>query len=213
MIRWLSILAWLAGFGSSISFAQSEKPRTPLDVYIEEVREQRSDSAVLHFAEECGVDLRTLSPQYGFANDEKQTLRPVTDLASAYAGRVAYLIDTAAVWKGANAVMVEMWQAFADSGSYSRDLYCFDENGQLRLRDAVHFQLRVDGSLLFGIHTRWSRPAAERRLHAEPVEYIALDGRPTAPPRLTADDVNFVKYFSRRLAPTLGDLNLGSLVK
>jgi len=211
MRRTLSVLVVLAGLGCSISFGQSDRPKSPFSSHIADVRAQRSEPALVRFAEACGVHLAGTTPR--LASDGGEGWKVVTVDRESFGAADSDLVNTAEVWTVKGSVVVELWGAALDVGSFGRTMYCFDTGKSLRLVDRMDFQVPEDeAGAAWGMHERWRRGAGGKFIPSIAFEFIGQDEKPIPTPKLEKDDRQLV-YQWKKDGPkpiTVRDLKLPS---
>jgi hypothetical protein len=197
MKKWLPVLIFFAGLGSSFSFGQNPMPsvaqRSPIDSYIEGLRTHSTNNAAAGFTRICGVKLDEASIRFAFSNDDAGTWRLVDDLPKAYDNLEMDLVDTAEVWKNRSGTLVEIWDAALDVGGISRSFLCFDKDGRLTALDATNFQIPADEGKPWGMHERWILNKDGTFHAAIPFQFIDFDERVIPKPKLDQDDQKFAK--------------------
>jgi hypothetical protein len=153
MKRLLPVLVLLAGLGSSISLAQST---SPFDRYVAGIKANRSETALVRFADECGVNLKIARSH--FAQLPGDEWKEVKSLSLALKDQETDFYGTVAVWSQANSILVERWGMDLESGSEARKLFCLKDQ-RIWLAEEIDWAL-VDtkGStqpIWLGYEQRW----------------------------------------------------------
>jgi hypothetical protein len=211
MKHWLSVLAILVGLGSCFSFTQSpasSKPgfQSPLDSYIETLRNHQMNSAAAEFARACDIKLDEGAHRFAFSNDDTGTWRVIRDLPKAYDSIEMDLIGTAEVWKSPSGIIVEIWEAALDVGGFGRTFYCFDEAGRLKALDATNYQIPTDDGKPWGMHERWILRTNGTFQASIPFQFIDLDEKPIPKPKLDQDEEKFARSWGHK-PPSVKTLN------
>lgn len=216
MRKALPVLLALVGFGSSFSFSQvpaspKREFQSPLDSYIDSLRNHQISPAASDFAKICGVKLDVASHRFAFSNDDAGTWRIVANLPEAYDNIGMDLIGTAEVWKGSGGIVVEIWNAALDVGGFGRTFYCFDKSGRLNVQDDINFQFPDEGSP-WGMHDRWALQPGRGFQAVIPFQFIDLDGNVIPRPQLDKDYSSFVASWGKvpPAVTVVGELKLPS---
>ena len=199
MKRRLPILLVIAGFGSLFSSGQPHKVATPLERYVEILRQNGTDTAASRFAGACGVDLKGVAATFWVTKEPAGGWEEVKDMPHAIDLELhnSVLVRTAEVWKPAHRIFIETWDARVNWGTYIRNMYCVEEGGRVRSVDATDFEVSEDGSQRYALHMRWARNAKGVFAEPVPMEFVDPEGRTVPRPKLTSDDEHFVKQWNR----------------
>jgi len=157
MRDWLLVLILFAGLGSSFSFAQNNEPTNPLDWYLTELRANRPEPALVRFAKECGVDMKTARTRY--AQMPYHKWKAVENLSNARNDQEIDLYSTVAVSSNRNRILVEQWDMDSESASESRLLICL-EGQRIRLIEEIDWALPDESEpnvkpVWLGYEQRW----------------------------------------------------------
>jgi hypothetical protein len=191
----LPVLCFLLGLESCFSFGQTPDSskvgsKSPLDSYINVLRNRRLDSAAAEFGQICGVKLDEAAHRFAFSNDDAGTWRIVADLPKEYDNIGMDLVGTAEVWRNSKRTVLEEWEAALDVGGFGRTFYCFDSLGRLKALDATNYQIPDEGEP-WGMHERWVLKADGTFRAVVPFQFVALDGKVIPQPKLNEDYKSF----------------------
>jgi len=185
MKRWLPLLMVLAGLGCSISSAQTAPLKDPFGQYLEGIKSNHPEAALVRFAQECGIDLKTVSPRYADLPDNTWIL--VKDLAKGIHGLQTDFFVTVAVWKQQDRILVEMWEMQLDVENETRTFYCLGqrmiktvESSEWMLPEVLQNGKKKPG---WGYKQHWNVNAAgkfERTFY----DFVDFAGEPIVPPKL-----------------------------
>ena len=152
----LPVLALLAGLGCSISSAQDAQQKDPFNRYLAGIKSNQPEAALVHFAGECGVDLKTVAPRYAQLPSDSWIL--VKDLSKALKDQETDFYGTVAVWHMADQILVERWGMELDTGDEFRMLYCL-QGQKIKFAEEVDWSIPVEGETnanpSWGYEQRW----------------------------------------------------------
>jgi hypothetical protein len=185
MKKLLPVLALLAGLGSSISFAQAAQQKDPFSQYLAGIKGNSSAPSLMRIAQDCGVDINTVAPRYAVLPDNNWVL--VKDLAKGLHGLETDFYETAALWKQADHVLVEIWEMQLDVGNENRIFYCIDhrkitavESTDWMLPEVLENDKKKPG---WGYEQRWDVTEAgkyKRTFHG----FVDFNSEPMAEPKI-----------------------------
>lgn len=154
---WLPVLILFAGLGSSFSFAQNSEPTNPLDWYLTELRANRPEPALVRFAKECGVDMKTARTRYAQMPHNKWKV--VENLLHAREDEETDFYSTVVVRSSGNRILVELWGIDSEGPYETRHLFCM-QNQRIRLVEEVDWALPDESEpnvepVWLGYEQRW----------------------------------------------------------
>ena len=200
MRKLLPVLAVLAGLGSSISFAQAKHQSDPFNRYLDGLRANQPEAALVRFAGECGIDVSRIQPRYAIGTGS--SLDSVKSLAQGLKQLEADFYSTAEVRRSGERVLVEIWANSDDVGSEVRYYECF-LNGKLVQAEVVNWNVPVDKSdpKAWGYSQRWERSEDGELLRTK-AEFVDGGERLIPKPRLDAESEKSLLW-----TPFLGSLD------
>ncbi|MGD0901407.1 MAG: hypothetical protein ABR924_00570 [Terracidiphilus sp.] len=157
MKNWLPVLVLFAGLGNSISSApQNIQQKDPFSRYLAGIKSNQPESALVRFADECGVNINTARPH--FAQLPGNEWKEVKSLSRALEDQETDFYGTVAVWLQTNLVLVERWGMDLESGNEARKLFCLKDQ-RILLAEEIDWAL-VDKkgsnrSVWLGYEQRW----------------------------------------------------------
>ena len=207
MKKLLPVLAVFAGLGSSISFSQGKHQADPFGRYLTGIKANHPEAALVRFADECSVNIKTTEPWY--ADRPDNTWVQVKDLGKGIHGLETDFFATVAVWKQSDRILVEMWVMELDIASESRSLYCLDKRNIL-LVESSDWALPITGqggsqNPGWGYEQRWkmSKTGKFERFHHG---FVDSSGVSMASPKL--DDKTRKSLDGTPLVRSWNDLQL-----
>jgi hypothetical protein len=203
MKRYLPVLLFIAGLGSSISSAQSKQAHhvsDPFDRYLKSVNGNHSEPALSRFARECNVNDSNSQPR--FAVNPGSKWMPVGNLSKGLRNLDSDFFSSAEVWLEEDRVVVEIWSISADVGSEVRVYRCFEKGALLRA-EATDWNIPLVEANpgAWGYFRRWERDSAARMRRTK-AGFVDEIERPIAKPRLDAEGEQSLIW-----EPYLGPLN------
>jgi len=119
------IISWALFLFSTPSFAEDRQQPDPFQRYLTSLKTNRPEAALVRFAGECSVDIKTVAPRY--AQSPSQKWIPVKDLSKALEDQETDFYATVAVWHINDRIMVEQWGMELDTGDYFRRFSCLQK--------------------------------------------------------------------------------------
>jgi len=138
MKNFFPVLVLLAGLGSSVSVAQGNWKVDPFQLYLASLKASPPEPSLLRFADECGVNVRTIVPRYAQSPSENWVL--VKDLSKALEDQETDFYATVAVWHAGDGILLEQWGMELDTGNYFRRLSCFQAQ-RIRFLEEVDWSI------------------------------------------------------------------------
>jgi len=201
MKNWLPVLLFVAGLGSSFSWGQAQKPSDPFKRYLDGIKANQPEVALVRFAGECSVNVVNAQPR--FAVGAGSSMTPVKNIAKGLKSLETDFYSTAETWVEGDRVLLEAWANSDDVGSEVRYLKCFSR-GKLVQAEVIVWNVPLVQSAnirSWGYSRRWERNE-NRRMRESKAEFVDGMERTIPAPKLDEDGKKSLLWI-----PPLGPLS------
>jgi len=155
--HWLPVLFLFAGLGSSFSFGQVKQQSDPFSRYLDGIKENQPETALIRFARECSVNIANAKPR--FAVGAGSSITPVKDIARGLRSLETDFYSTSQTWVEGGRVLLEAWANSDDVGSEVRYFECFSKSRLMQAEVILWNVPLVQSASIrsWGYSRRWER--------------------------------------------------------